>query len=305
MPARSSPSGGGRTQPSTKKTSASPVPSDRRAGTKCGRIARTASPGSADGTAPPTRPRRARSGSARPSSPSPTAFSHRSTSARLAAARNRSSSSASRRATRSRAPAARSRSTAPTGSPAAASSVAATSHQSAAGPTGRPASVAKVRSTATFDPSGRRNPGMASTSARAAVVLVRRHAPSSASRGHSARRSSAPIRARASGLRVRWSRARVTARSAPASWLVAARRRLSERSMLCAMDRSWPSSASKRVRESRQTVTSVSATTVAVRGESVRRAISPKPSPGPRATSGLPSPTGARATTTTRPELMT
>jgi hypothetical protein len=52
--------------------------------------------------------------------------------------------------------------------------------------------------------------------------------------------------------------------------------------MLRAIDRSRPRRSSKRARDSRHAVTSVWAKTDAVRGESERRAISPKPSPGPR-----------------------
>jgi hypothetical protein len=59
--------------------------------------------------------------------------------------------------------------------------------------------------------------------------------------------------------------------------------------MLRAMSRSWSSSASNRVRDSRQTIMSVSATTVAVRGESVRSAISPKTSPRAEGRDGRPS----------------
>ena len=69
--------------------------------------------------------------------------------------------------------------------------------------------------------------------------------------------------------------------------------------------------ASKRGRLRRHTIRSVSATTVAVRGESVRSAISPNTSPGPSVVRGSPVPSpslaGARAPalTAARPCLMT
>ncbi len=124
----------------------------------------------------------------------------------------------------------------------------------------------------------------ASSSASAGPHPVRAQARASASPGQSARRSKAERSARAAGLTAASAcpaRCWATMRSSPASWVVAASRSVSERSMLRAIVRSWPSSASKRARERRQTVTSVCATTVAVRVESVRNAISPKCSPGP------------------------
>ena len=108
-----------------------------------------------------------------------------------------------------------------------------------------------------------------------------RRSVSAVQRGRTAtsatRRAAAGLRRPSAAVLSRW----LSARRAPVSWFIAASRWLRDRSMLRAMPRSWSRSVSKRGRERRQTVRSVSATTVAVRGESVRSAISPKTSPGP------------------------
>jgi hypothetical protein len=75
--------------------------------------------------------------------------------------------------------------------------------------------------------------------------------------------------------------------------------------MLRAIVRSCPRSASKRVRESRHTTTPVCATTVAVRGDSVRSAISPKCSPAPRTVSGRVPFRWTPGTTWATPDFMT